>query len=322
MLFHAGNPILSLPNGKRLERALDKLEFSVAIDIYKNETTRHAHLILPTTFGLEHDQYGLLPHALAVRNFARYARPLVKKPEGLYDSWEIMIELSARIWSKRSALGRIVAPVFRAIMMRFGARGLLDLLLRFGPHRRALASIEREAHGVDLGPLVPRLDELVRARGRKMDLLPEPLVRDLDRLNGRLGDLATPKDPSALLLIGRRQLRSNNSWMHNSRRLVKGKNRCTLLMHPSDAAARGIDDKKRVRVTSKVGAIEIEVEISDEIMPGVVSIPHGWGHDRAGAELRIAGEHAGVSINDLTDETHVDPVSGCTSFSNIEVSVR
>jgi anaerobic selenocysteine-containing dehydrogenase len=331
LLSHAGNPILSLPNGRRLERAISKLDFMVAIDIYKNETTRHAHLILPTTFGLEHDHYGLLPHMLAVRNFARYAKPLVPPPPGLRDSWALMLDLATRIWARKAFVGRLLARPLNAIMKRIGPRGVIGALLRFGPYGRGLlpwrrgltlAQLEASPHGIDLGPLRPRLAELCRARGKPMEIAPERLLEDLVRLESRLESMNTDSsDRAALLLIGRRQLRSNNSWMHNSHRLVKGKPRCTLLMHPDDARSRGIEDGAVVRVESRTGAIEIEVELSMDMMTGVVSIPHGWGHDRPGVELDVARKHAGVSINDLTDEALVDPLSGCTSFSNVRITV-
>lgn len=330
LITHAGNPALSLPNGPRLERALTRLDFMVSIDIYLNETTRHADLILPPLTGLERDHYALLFHALAIRNTTKYSPALF--PAAAADpsrraDWQILLELSSRLLAQHGLPGRLGGWALRRLGGVLPPSRLIDLALRTGPHRKQGLTLQRlrEApHGIDLGPLEPQLPQLLRTSGQRIDLTPQTLVDDLQRLAARLAD-AVPSpagtgEPS-LLLVGRRQLRSNNSWMHNSLRLVKGKSRCTLLMHPADAAPRGLRSGQAVRITSRVGAVTTEVELSDEVMPGVVSLPHGWGHDRPGTRLQVASQRPGVSMNDLTDEALLDRLSGCSILSGVPVRV-
>ncbi|MFO0577933.1 MAG: molybdopterin oxidoreductase family protein [Polyangia bacterium] len=334
LVTHAGNPALSLPNGRRLDRALARLDFMVSIDIYLNETTRHADLILPPLTGLERDHYGLLFHALAIRNTTKY-NPAVfaaaaADPTRRAD-WQIFLELSTRLLAQHGPLGRMGGWAVQRLGRALPPSRLIDLALRTGPHRQKGLTLQRlrEApHGIDLGPLEPQLPRLLRTPGRRIDLTPRVLVDDLQRLAARLADEGQKAGGSgdgagepSLLLIGRRQLRSNNSWMHNSLRLVKGKSRCTLLMHPTDAAPRGLRSGQSVRITSRVGAVITEVELSDEVMPGVVSLPHGWGHDRPGARLQVASQRPGVSMNDLTDEALRDRLSGCSILSGVPVRV-
>jgi anaerobic selenocysteine-containing dehydrogenase len=197
-----------------------------------------------------------------------------------------------------------------------GGRRLLDLMLRFGPHRLSLRKLGRQPHGIDLGPLRPQLPARLGTPGKKVQLAPSIFLRDLDRLEARLS-----QDPAQLVLIGRRALRSNNSWMHNSLRLVKGPPGCVLLMHPQDAAERGLTSGARVRVASRVGSVEVPVGITADVARGVVSLPHGWGHTREGAALGVAAAHAGASLNDLTDEQSVDALSGNAAFSGVPVDV-
>jgi anaerobic selenocysteine-containing dehydrogenase len=315
LVTFAGNPVLSTPNGGRLERALSRLEYMVSVDLYRNETTRHAHLILPTSFGFERDQYDLAFYALAVRNAARYAKPLVPQPPGVRGDFETLLDLAISL--RRHGGGRpglALGATLRAVRM-LGARRLLDLLLRFGPHRLSLRKLEENPHGMDLGPLRPHL--VARLGGRRMQLAPAVFLRDLDRLAATLSKPAM----NGLVLIGRRALRSNNSWMHNSLRLVKGPPGCVLLMHPDDAATRGLDPGGRARVTSRVGSVEVPVAVTDEVMRGVVSLPHGWGHARKGAALSVAAAHAGASLNDLTDDHSVDALSGNAAFNGVPVTV-
>ena len=313
----AANPALSTPNGRRLEAALDRLEHFVAVDFYLNETTRHADLILPPTFGVEQDQYDLAYHLLAVRNTAKFAPPLFARSVDARHDWEILLELAVRYMADSTVLERIAAPVVRRVMTKLGPRGVLDLMLRAGPHRLSVGRLLRAPHGVDLGALQPTLPK--RLSGKRILLAPTEFGADIGRLEKML---ERPVAPAGIFqLIGRRQLRSNNSWMHNFERLTSGADRCTLLMHPDDASARGLTGGQRVRVTSRVGSVMVPLEISDAIMPGVVSLPHGWGHDRPGVRLRVATAHAGVSANDLTDESLVDALAGTASFSGVPVSV-
>ncbi len=298
----------------------------VSIDFYLNETTRHAQVILPPTGPLEHDHYDLAFHNLAVRNTARYSPPLFEPEPGTRHDWQILSELTRRLKRHgKGPWGRWKAGLATRAAAWLGPRGLLDWGLRSGPYELRLKDLEREPHGVDLGPLEPRLPDVLRTEDRRIDLAPELFLADLERLEDRL-DVPAP-DGGAFQLIGRRQVRSNNSWMHNVPRLMRGDDRCTLLIHPDDAARIGLEtngsgEPPRVRVVSRVGAVEAPAEISDEIRPGVVSLPHGWGHDRPGTRLSVAEEHPGVSLNDLTDEQRVDPVCGNAAFSGVPVRLE
>jgi anaerobic selenocysteine-containing dehydrogenase len=323
LLTIAGNPVLSTPNGIQLERALESLDFMVAVDFYLNETTRHAHIILPPTSALEHDHFDLVFNLLAVRNVARYSPALFDPaPDALHD-WQILAELHRRLDD-----GPPLAQFKRWLNAKTGPRRILDLGLRRGSwgaglnpfgNGLSLTALERAEHGVDLGPLEPCLPARLRNPTRRIELAPAPFVKDAQRL---LATLDGGQADQPLLLIGRRHLRSNNSWMHNSLRLVRGKDRCTLLMHPDDAARLGVAGEAKVAVVSRTGRIEAPLELSDEVMPGVVSLPHGWGHHRPGTELSVAEEHPGVSINDLTDESVVDDLCGNAVLSGVPVRVE
>ncbi|MCA9713554.1 MAG: molybdopterin oxidoreductase family protein [Myxococcales bacterium] len=329
LLTIAGNPVLSTPNGRQLERALERLEFMVSIDFYVNETTRHAHLILPPTTPLERDHFDVVFNALAIRNYARYSRAVFDPAPDARHDWQIMLELRTRLERADGPLRGLKARARREVLGRLGPRGLLDLALRTGPYGDGLARagdgltlrrLEREVHGLDLGPLLPTLPAGLKTKSGQIELTPEPCLEDLPRLRALL-DAPAPAPAEALALIGRRHLRSNNSWLHNSARLVKGKPRCTLLMHPDDATRRGLRDGQPVTVRSRVGELEAPLELSDEMMPGVVSLPHGWGHARPGVSLSVARVHAGVSLNDLTDEQALDPVCGNAAFNATPVHV-
>jgi anaerobic selenocysteine-containing dehydrogenase len=320
LVTHAGNPVLSTPNGGRLDRALAGLEFFVAIDFYINETTRHAHVVLPPTDALERDHYDLVFHLLAIRNTAKYSPPSAPKPEGAMHDWEILLELTQRM--RRGFWNRLRGRIETSILRRQGPRRLLDRALRRGPYGNdglSLARLEDSPHGVDLGALEPCLPDRLRTQDKRIRLVPERAAADLARLAAAR---SSGMEEGTLLLIGRRELRSNNSWMHNSARLVRGERLCTVMMHPDDAAERKLVDGDRVRVMSRVGAIELDVEHTDQMMPGVVSIPHGWGHGREGARLTVAAAHAGASINDLTDDARIDSLTGNAGFSGVPVRVE
>ena len=317
LVTFAGNPVLSTPNGARLDRALSGLEFMVSIDVYRNETTRHANLILPTSFGFERDHFDLIFYALAVRNAARYVKALVAPPPGVRGDFEVLLDLALSIRRHGGGRpGRARGAVLRAMRL-LGERRVLDLLLRFGPHKLSLRKLEASPHGIDLGPLQPQLSARLGANGKRLQLAPAIFLRDLARLEASLR-----RGSNGLVLIGRRALRSNNSWMHNSLRLVKGPPGCLLLIHPEDAAARGLKAGDRARISSRAGSVEVAVSVTADVSPGVVSLPHGWGHSRAGTALSIAGQHAGASLNDLTDEQSVDGLCGNAAFSGIPVDVH
>lgn len=323
LLTHAGNPVLSTPNGHRLEKAIAGLEFYVAIDFYLNETTKHAHLILPPTFALERDHYDLVFHTLAVRNTARYSSAVFPRDADARHDWEILNELTWRIDGTAKARAKAVG------LSLLKPRGMLDVGLRQGPYGSGfapftdglrIATLEEHPHGLDLGPLQPMLPDRLRTADRCINLAPPLLMADVARLE--LALLTGAPADGALSLIGRRDLRSNNSWMHNSERLVRGKHRCTLLMHPADAAARRLSDGDEVRVSSRVGSVIVPLEVSSGVMAGVVSLPHGWGHGRTGTRIAIANAHPGASINDLTDDQRIDTLTGNAGFSGIPVTVE
>lgn len=309
----AGNPVLSTPNGRRLEQALDGLEFMLSIDLYINETTRYADLILPPTAPLEHDHYDTTFNVFAVRNVTRFNEAVLPRPEGALHDWEIFVGL-ARAFAARNGLE--LKPTLEPQQM-------IDLGLRAGAygdrseHRLSLATLREHPHGIDLGPLRPTLAPRLKTADQRIQAAPPLFVDDLQRF------AAQPLPASdQLLLIGRRHVRSNNSWMHNYHRLVKGKPRHQLLMHPRDLEGRGLVDGQRVRVRSRVGSVEVEVAASSEMMPGVVSLPHGWGRARPGVQLAIARAQAGVSANDLTDERHLDLLSGNAALNGLPVEVE
>jgi anaerobic selenocysteine-containing dehydrogenase len=314
LVVMAGNPVLSCPNGRRLDRALESLEFMVSIDIYVNETSRHADLILPTTFGLEHAQYSVLNLGLSVRNVAHYSPAILEKPAGLRHDWEVLLGLAEQLEIARGGLEAVKGRLRGAFGRALGAKRVLDLFLRLGPHRLSVAKLERAPHGIDLGALGPRLAKLMGRR--KVRVAPPRFAADLPRLERRLADATPP-----LVLVSRRTLRSNNSWNHNSPRLVAGRDRCTLQIHPDDATSRGVATGQRVALKSRVGEIVVPIEVTDAVMRGVVSLPHGWGHDRPGVQLRVAAGKPGASVNDVTDESFVDALSGTSAFSGVPVEV-
>lgn len=319
LVTSAGNPVLSSPNGRRLEAALAKLDFMVSIDIYLNETSKHAHVILPPTFGLEHSHYDLAFHLFTVQNTAKYSEALFPKPEGARHDYEIFSELAARLEAK-TTVAKLFLPLKKRAMSAVSPDRVLELGLRFGPYSLSLGKLKKSPHGVDLGPLQPCLPARLYTETKRINLLPEIYVQDLARLRGRLGELAHRNGD--LALIGRRELLSNNSWMHNSERLTKGKARCTLRMHPDDASKLGLSASvKKVEVSSRAGTIEAELELSSEMMPGVVCLPHGWGHHREGTRLSVASAKPGVSINDITDEGFVDLLTGTIAFSGVPVRI-
>ena len=325
----AGNPVLSTPNGRELDRALGSLEFMVSIDCYINETTRHAHIILPPTSPLERGHYDIAFHLLAIRNTTKFSPPLFKRSAEARHDWEILLELETRMKN-----GGVSGAVKRKLTKQFlTPERMLDFGLRFGPYGArlnpfstglTLRKVRKAVHGIDLGPLAPCLPARLRTADKQIDLAPEAFVKDVDRVKSKFLNDVEYAVNGHLLLIGRRQLRSNNSWLHNSERLVKenpAKPRCSILMHPTDAANRDLLPGQQVVVRSRVGSIVLPVEVSEEIMPGVVSIPHGWGHDRDGNQQTVARQHAGASINDLTDEHNIDALCGTAAFNGTAVTV-
>ena len=314
----AGNPVMSTPNGREVDRALASLEFMAAIDIYINETTKHANIILPGTSPLERGHYDLAFNLLAVRNTAKFSPPLFEPEGDAKHDWEILAELQARMEQKGSR------PSLKSSLMKrfFGPERILDLALRFGPYGArlnpfssglTLSKVREAVHGIDLGPMKPCLPGRLRTADKLIDLAPKVFVKDVERVKSKFFDGAADTN-GHLLLIGRRHLRSNNSWLHNNERLVKGnpaKPRCAVLMHPADAADRGLKSGENVRVQSRAGAIVLPLTVTDEMMPGVISIPHGWNTEQGGA-----------SLNDVTDDRAIDALCGTAAFNGTEVLVQ
>jgi anaerobic selenocysteine-containing dehydrogenase len=316
MLTVCGNPVLSTSNGTQLDTAFDSLEYIVAVDIFINETTQHANIILPPTTGLEVAHYDVVFHNLAVRNTAKYSEPLFEKDNNQRHDWEIFEELKNRMTLPEGA--EIPAPK--------NPEEKLELAMKFGPYGKdglTLQKLKDNPHGEDLGALRPCINERLLTENQAINLIPEIIIKDLGRVKENAEQLLAETKNSIfdLQLIGRRHLRSNNSWMHNAERLIKGRDRCTLMIHPETAAIRGIVNQEKVQIESRVGMVEIAVEITDEIMPNVVSIPHGFGHARKGVKLDVATAHAGVSLNDLTDELLIDELTGNSAFSGVPVRI-
>jgi anaerobic selenocysteine-containing dehydrogenase len=316
LLVWAGNPVLSTPNGQKLDQAMASLELCVAVDYTINETSRHAHFVLPPVAPLAREHYDIAFHVLAVRNTSRWSDPAVAPDGELLQDWQIALGLVERLSAGRGK-GRTLRTWLQHRAMRaLGPKGMVDLALRTGPRRLSVGKLRASPSGVDLGPLRPCLTARMKP-GRSVRLAPEELLADLPRL------LASMEEPVApLVLIGRRQLQSCNSWLHNSRRLTKGKPRCTLLVHPEDAEAAGLVSGGWVEVRSRSGSVRVQAEVTPDILQGVVSLPHGWGHDRSGVKLSVASSVPGASVNDLTDETLVDELSGNAALSGVPVELR
>jgi anaerobic selenocysteine-containing dehydrogenase len=347
----AGNPVLSTPNAARLDAALATLDFYVAVDPYVNETTRHADVILPVPTSLQKGHYDLALLQLGLRNVANYSPPVLPLDEGQLDEWRILARLalvaqgmgatadpaivddlvvgalvSAAVGDETGPIhGRDPEEIVAALGDRTGPERLIDFMLRVGPYGDGFGAdpgglsldvLLANPHGVDLGPLEPRLPDVLRTPTGMVELAPEILVADVARMQAALDE-----PPGGLRLVGRRDLRSNNSWMHNVEVLVKGKPRCTVQVNPEDAARLGLADGADAQVASRTGKVTIAVEITDAIRPGVVSIPHGWGHDLDGVELSVARRYAGVNSNLLADDELMDPVSGTSVLNGIPVDL-
>ncbi|MEV8443674.1 molybdopterin oxidoreductase family protein [Actinosynnema sp. NPDC051121] len=312
----AGNPALSVPNSARLDAALSTVDFMVSVDPYLNETTRHADVILPPPPPSRRAHYDLAFLSFTVRNVAKYSRAAVPPGPGEVDEGEILLRLTGILagLGPEADLDALVGLSGESEYSR--EERLLDARLRSGPYGLSLADLLDRPHGVDLGPLTSRVPEVLRTPSGRIELCPEPIAADVPRV---LAALRTPVD--GLVLVGRRHLRSNNSWLHNVPALVKGKQLCTLLVNPDDAARLGLQDGGTARVASRVGEVEATVEVSADMTAGVVSLPHGWGHDRPGTRLATARAHPGVNVNLLTDDLAVDPLSGTAVLNGVHVRV-
>jgi anaerobic selenocysteine-containing dehydrogenase len=352
LLTLAGNPAVSTPDAERLDRALGTLEFMVSVDIYLNETTRHADVFLPAEPELTRGHYDVALYNLAIRNVANYSPPVFELEAGAMAEWQILLRLAAILGGQgadadidalddfvitgvvqkavarrgSNVEGRDPDELLKELASRRGPERILDFMLRTGPYGDgfgadpdglSLAKLEEQPHGIDLGPLQPRVPEVLRTPSGKIEVAPIDCLDDVARLAAVL-DRARPE----LVLVGRRDLRSNNSWMHNLPVLVKGKARCTLHVHPDDARRVGVTDGAPARVRSATGEVVVPVEITDAVRPGVVSMPHGWGHDRAGSRMQVAAANAGANSNILASGTTFDPLSGNAVLNGIPVELE
>ncbi|MFD7600486.1 molybdopterin oxidoreductase family protein [Streptomyces sp. RLB3-17] len=346
----AANPVLSAPDGDRLDKALDSLDFMVSVDPYLNETARHADVVLPPPPPSQSAHHDFAFNTLAVRNQVRYNRPAVPLEPGRMAETEILARLVLAATGMHGAdpsavdamvidstLGKAVqdphGPVHerdpKELATRLtgesGPERRLDMMLRLGPYGEGFGarpdglSLEKllaHPHGIDLGPLRPRLPQPLKTRSGKIELLPAPIVDDLPRLRAALRER-----PAAIVLVGRRHLRSNNSWMHNVPALTGGTNRCTLHIHPEDAARLGLADGTAVRVKGAGGEVVAPAEVTDTVRRGVVSLPHGWGHDRPGTRMSHAALDPGVNVNQLLDGSLLDPLSGTAVLNGVPVEL-
>ncbi|MFD3524070.1 molybdopterin oxidoreductase family protein [Streptomyces sp. NPDC058653] len=346
----AANPVLSAPDGSRLERALESLDFMVSVDPYLNETSRHADVVLPPPPPSRGAHFDFAFNGFAVRNQARYSPPAVPLAAGSMDECEILARLVLAVAGMHGAdpsavddqvidrtltkavedplspvHGRDPKELAAELTGPGGPERRLDLMLRLGPYGDGfgadpagltLARLAERPHGIDLGPLKPRIPGILRTRSGRVELLPGPIAADLPRLRAALAAA-----PASLVLVGRRHLRSNNSWMHNVPALNGGSNRCTVQVHPTDAERLGLTDGSPARVTTEAGEITIPVEITDTVRAGVVSVPHGWGHDRPGTRMAVAHARPGVNVNQLLDGTRRDPLSGTSVLNGFPVEL-
>jgi anaerobic selenocysteine-containing dehydrogenase len=326
----AGNPARSTPNSGRLDAALARLDALVCIDFYVNETTRRADVILPVPPPFAKSHYDVALYQLAIRNVANWSPPIMEPEDGMPQEWETLLTLTGILSGQgpHADIGAIDDFVAAAVAQQMGVepsevegrRGperILDLMLRGGPYGLTLADLEAKPHGIDLGPLEPRLPDMLKTPSGMIELAPEPIVADVERLRASLAEQRN----GGIVLVGRRTLRSNNSWMHNLEPLVRGPIRYAMHVNPADAERLGLTDGGTARVRSRAGEIEAPVEVTDAVMPGVVSIPHGWGHDAPGARLPVAAKHAGVNANALTDERDIDPISGNAVLNGVPVEL-
>jgi anaerobic selenocysteine-containing dehydrogenase len=347
----AGNPVLTTPDAARLDQALDSLEFMVSVDVYVNETSRRADVILPGRSALEKSHYDLSFTGLSVRNYAMYSEQIFDH-EGLSE-FEAIVALTgiaagmgahadpAKL-AEAALVARVQAAVADPESVIHGrdvdeilgmlsdwplAERFVDLMIRTGwagdgfgdrPDGMTLELLAASPHGIDFGPLESRLPDVVTTTSGKVELAPEPIIADLLRL----ASAASEHQADGLVLVGRRELRSNNSWLHNTEVLVRGRHRCTLHIHPADAKRADVTDGDEIEVTSRVGSVIAAVEVTDSVMEGVVSLPYGWGHDMAGSRLSVASQRPGVNTNILTDPTPLDPLSGNAVLNGIPVKLR
>lgn len=337
MVIGAGNPVVTTPNTEQLERAFSQLDFIVSVDFYISETSRHADIILPPVTPLERDHYDVVFHNFAVRNYATYSEAVVDIDDDQLTDWQIYLSLAERLDKLNSK-----STAHYQTLWQKQPKGVIDDLLKSGQYgayasanfsakenangidnegyNLSLDKLKAHPHGIDLGPLQPALPDAIFHENKKIDVDFDYFMSDIARVKAHFFD--QKRNENQMVLIGRRHIKTNNSWLHNSPRMVKGNNRCTLQLHPIDAAKYDVNEGDRVKVTSRVGELFVEAEITDSIMPGVVSIPHGWGHNKKGIKLGVASQYPGVNTNILTDEMQVDTLSGNGVLNGVPVTLE
>ena len=342
----ASNPVLSAPGGPRIARALEQLDFMVSLDIYVNETTRHADVILPGQSPLELLHYDTAFPQFSWRNQARASAPVFEPDPAHVPEWLQLATLGAIVSGRGTTpaqalqlddealeveLQRAAGPQAEAARAAIRAQGLhgaearLELALRSGPwgdgfgaqpEGLTLQRVLAAEGGIDLGGLQPRLPEALRTPSGRVELAPAVCLQELQAAQA---ELHAPQP--GLVVIGRRDVRSNNSWMHNLPVLAKGPERCTLLVHPADAAARGLVDGGLAEITGGGTTLQVRVEVSDSVRPGVVCLPHGWGHGEPGVQLGVAAQRPGVNLNALLPDDVRDAPSGNAVLNGVAVSL-
>lgn len=327
MVIGAGNPILTTPNGQQLDEAFANLEFVVAVDFFITETSRHANIILPPVTALERDHYDVVFHNFAVRNSAKFSPAIFPAEPNSKTDWQIYLGLAERL----DKLNGMATEKYQSLWAK-EPTGVVDDMLKMGQYQYegkplSIEVLKQNPHGIDLGSLQANLPDAIYHANKLIDLKFDYFMPDLRRLNQYFfADTKLEFSDNSLQLIGRRHLKTNNSWMHNSKRMVKGTNnglsRCTAQIHPDDASKYNVVDKQMIKVSSRVGSIELPAELTEKIMPGVISIPHGWGHNKKGMRLQVAQENPGVSVNDLTDEMVVDELSGNAVLNGVPVQIE
>ncbi len=327
MVLVAGNPVLTVPDGRRIDAALADLDFLVSVDYYVNESNRHADVILPPTAALEREEFDVVFPAVSVRNHVRWGPRVVQPAPDTRSDAEILMALLSRI--DAANMGPRRAKALDQARRRLLPRRLVDIALRIGPwgvrhrERLTLRKVQRFPHGLDLGPLQSVLPRRLMTSDKRIRLDHPVVTADWPRVVAGLENATVDARSEQMLLIGRRHLRSNNSWMHNTERLTTGSNTYSLLMHPDDGASRGLADGDRAVISSRVGEIAADVRLTDDLMPGVVCLPHGWGHGtRDGVSWLHAASLDGASVNDITDDQRYDPVSGNAAVTALPVTVR
>lgn len=326
MILGAGNPVLTTPNGQQLDTAFKQLDFVVAVDFYITESTRHADVILPPVTALERDHYDIVFHKFAVRNSAKYSPAIFPMSEDKRTDWQIYLSLAEHLEAQRGDLPQNKDNEKYRQLWQMTPTGVVDELLKSGryangEHNLSIQMLLDKPHGVDLGELQPDLPNALFTSGQKIELSFDYFMPDIERVEQFFFASDAGADKS-LLLIGRRHLKSNNSWLHNSKRMVKDTARCTAQIHPQDASLCGIVDEQIISLSSRVGQINIPAEVTDKVMRGVVCVPHGWGHDKDGMQLNHAQSIAGVSCNDLTDEMVLDELSGNAVLNGVPVKIK